>query len=54
MSIVFDEIEGIVQKDEETASESPPAAAPPSRPAIEVFEESARRCDWIARRLTAD
>jgi hypothetical protein len=56
MSIVFDQIEGVVQKAEATppadtgASPSPAAQKPPH----EAFEDARRRMERHARRLHAD
>lgn len=55
MSIVFDHVEGVVQKAEEAApSPSGAAQTTPSRPEREHFEEHARRHERLVRRLHAD
>lgn len=57
MSIQFDQVEGVVQRDEaptssDAASTSSPAA--PARPCHEQFLEQQRRHDWLTRRVAAD
>lgn len=59
MSIQFDQVEGVVQREGEGA-EPAQGSSPggtgqqPARPAAEQFETSHRRMEWITRRLMAD
>ena len=57
MSIVFDQVDGVVQKDSDPAAQPLSAATPGSaqrRPAAEQFEETHHRMEWLARRIAAD
>jgi hypothetical protein len=57
MSIVFDQVDGVVQKDGDPAAQpsaAPAAPAAPQRPAAEQFEETHHRMEWLTRRLAAD
>jgi hypothetical protein len=55
MGIVFEQIEGVVQKAEaEGAPASPDGEARTPRPQDEVFEETRRRVERLATRLAAD
>ena len=58
MSIQFDQVEGVVQREGE-GSESAQSAGQgggqaPQRPPTEQFEANHRRMEWITRRLMAD
>lgn len=55
MSIEFDQVEGVVQRDAEPQSQPAQAAPPrPQRPLAEQLEEAHRRMEWSMRRLHAD
>ena len=57
MSIVFDQVDGVVQRDADPAAQPPAAAAapaPPPIPAAEQLEEIQHRREWLTRRLAAD
>jgi hypothetical protein len=57
MSIVFDQVDGVVQKDSDPAAPPQVAAAPAAaqqRPAAEQFKETHHRMEWLAHRVAAD
>lgn len=55
MSIVIDQVEGVVQKEAEPQAGARPAtSAPPPRPTAEAQDEVQRRAVRLAHRLHAD
>jgi hypothetical protein len=56
MSIQFDQVEGVVQREGEGAepAQGSGQGQQQARPAAEQFETSHRRMEWITRRLMAD
>ena len=59
MSIQFEQIDAVIQRDGEGEGEAAPRSsggAPPAphRPMAEQMEEHHRRHEWMTRRITAD
>ena len=58
MSIQFEQVEGVVQKDGEAtgtpASAVSPTTQSPQPTPVEQFQAAHRRMEWVARRLLAD
>ena len=56
MSITFDHVEGVVQRDTGPAVQGgePPAAPAQARPPAEQLEEAHHRMQWSMQRLRAD